>query len=98
MPRKWQSRALTWQFSWKRPDDWSSPPVCSYRTEGAFRISYDPLDGRYLRQNPFLELIRAGYIGAHAETTADLTRLVDEILKDDRAVIAAIHSFADRAL
>jgi hypothetical protein len=70
-------------------------PSCKGR-KGAFRISYDALDGRYLRQKPFLELIRAGYIGAHAETTADLARLVNATLKDDRAVVAAIHSFAER--
>jgi hypothetical protein len=61
--------------------------------KGAFRVSYRSLNGRYLRQEPFLELIRAGYIGAHADKTADLKTLVDAVLKDDRAVVAAIHSY-----
>jgi hypothetical protein len=61
--------------------------------KGAFRVSYRSLNGRYLRQEPFLELIRAGYIGAHAEKTADLKMLVDAILKDNQALVAAIHSY-----
>ena len=67
-------------------------PACK-GPKGAFRVSYKSLNGRYLRQEPFLELIRAGYIGAHAEKTADLKMLVDAILKDDRALVAAIHSY-----
>lgn len=43
---------------------------------GAFRISYDSLKGRYLRQEGFLDLLRSGYIGAYAETTKDLTHPV----------------------
>lgn len=62
---------------------------------GAFRISYDVPDGRYLRQQPFFDLIRSGYIGAHAETTSDLRLLVDATLKNDRAVITAIHSHSE---
>ncbi len=54
------------------------------------RISYKSLAGRYLRQGPFLELIRAGYIGAHAETTAHMKTLVEAVLTDGRSVVAAI--------
>jgi len=61
--------------------------------KGAFRVSYKSLNGRYLRQEPFLDLIRAGYIGAHAEKTADLKTLIDAILENDRALVAAIHSY-----
>jgi hypothetical protein len=64
--------------------------------KGAFRISYKTLGGRYLRQEPFLELIRAGYIGAHAETTADLKQLIDAVLENDRAVVAAVHAHRER--
>ncbi len=43
---------------------------------GAVRVSFESLAGRYLRQGPFLDLIRAGYIGATAKTTAHLKELV----------------------
>ncbi len=60
--------------------------------KGAFRISYDALDGRYLRQEGFLELVRCGYIGPYAKTTSALTALIRAVLKDDRAVVAAVQS------
>ena len=56
------------------------------------RISYDGLAGRYLRQGAFLDLIHSGYIGAHAETTAHLRTLVAAVLRNDRAVVAAIQT------
>ena len=59
---------------------------------GGFKVSYDALDGRYLRQSPFLDLIRSGYIGAYADTTAALKSLVDATLENHRAVIAAVQS------
>lgn len=59
---------------------------------GAFRISYDLLKGRYLRQEGFLELLRSGYIGAYAQTTEDLTTLINAILTGNRALVGAIHS------
>ena len=66
-------------------------PECK-RPRGGFRITYDTLDGKYLRQEAFIELVRSGYIGAHAKTTADLETLVRAILNGDRAVVAALHS------
>lgn len=66
-------------------------PAC-IGPKGGFRISFDALNGRYLRQEAFIDLIRSGYIGAHADTTSDLTRLIEETLKDDRAVVAAVQS------
>ncbi len=60
--------------------------------QGAFRISYESLAGRYLRQEGFLDLIRSGYIGAYAKTTAALTALIRATLKNDRAVVAAVQS------
>lgn len=62
---------------------------------GAVRVSFESLDGRYLRQGPFLDLIRAGYIGATAKTTAYLKELVEAVIKNDRAVVGAIQSFRD---
>ena len=60
--------------------------------KGAFRINYESLKGRYLRQEGFLDLLRSGYIGAYAQTTEDLTTLIDAILSGNRALVGAIHS------
>lgn len=67
-------------------------PACK-GPRGAFRISYSTLNGRYLHQEGFLDLIRSGYIGAYAETTHDLTSLINEILKGGRAVVGAMRRF-----
>ena len=60
---------------------------------GGVRVSFEGLAGRYLRQGPFLDLIRAGYIGATAATTAYLSELVDAVVKGDRAVVGAIQAY-----
>ena len=62
---------------------------------GGFRISFDSLDGRYLRQTAFLELVRSGYIGANAETTNHLKELVRSVVQGERSVVAAIQSQMD---
>lgn len=62
---------------------------------GAVRVSFESLAGRYLRQGPFLDLIRAGYIGATAETTVYLKELVDAVVKGDSAVVGAIQSYRE---
>ena len=54
------------------------------------RLSFKSLNGRYLRQTPFLDLVRCGYIGAHAQTTADLQVLIEAILDGNKAVVAAV--------
>ena len=59
---------------------------------GAVLISFNSLAGRYLRQGPFLDLIRAGYIGANAQTTTYLENLVQTVVESDRSVVAAIQS------
>ena len=63
--------------------------------KGAFRISYDTLDGRFLRQEAFLDLLHSGYIGAYSKTTADLKVVIDAVLKDGRSVVAAVQSPLD---
>ena len=68
-----------------------SDPNCK-GPRGGFKITYDTLDGRYLRQEAFVDLIRSGYIGAYADTTAALKDIVDAALEDGRAVVAAIQS------
>lgn len=64
-------------------------PAC-IGPRGGWRISYESLSGRYLRETPFLDLIRAGYIGAYAETTVQLRTLVNAVLDNDRSIVAAI--------
>lgn len=64
-------------------------PACK-GPRGALRISYDTLAGRYLRQDGFLDLLSAGYIGAYAKETADLTTIIDAALKNERAVVASV--------
>lgn len=61
-------------------------------SKGTFRISYESLNGRYLRQDAFLDLIHSGYIGAYAKTTGTLTALIRATLKSDRAIVAAVQS------
>lgn len=72
-----------------------SDPACKGRNNG-LRVSYDSLAGRYLRPNAFVDLVRAGYIGAHAETTAQLKVLIEAVLNNDRAVVAAIQQATAR--
>lgn len=64
-------------------------PACRGPKKG-LRVSYTSLTGRYLREGAFLDLIRSGYIGAHADTTAHLKVIVDAVLEGNRAVVAAI--------
>ncbi len=66
-------------------------PACK-GPRGAFRISYETLAGRYLRQDGFLDLLSSGYIGAYAKGTADLTAIIEAALKNDRAVVAAVQA------
>jgi len=54
------------------------------------RVSYKSLSGRYLRRTPFLDLIKCGYIGAHAQTASDLRVLIEAILDGNKAVVAAV--------
>jgi hypothetical protein len=67
----------------------SQDPACRGPKNG-LRVSYNSLSGRYLRENAFLDLVRSGYIGAHADTTKQLMVLVETVLNNERAVVAAI--------
>jgi len=50
----------------------------------------------YMREQPFVDLIRAGYIGAYADDTTRLRTIISAILADGRAVVTAIQSAAGR--
>jgi hypothetical protein len=64
--------------------------------KGGLRVSYKSLSGRYLRQNAFMDLIRSGYIGAHADITSQLRNLIEAALNNGRALVAAIQQQKDR--
>jgi hypothetical protein len=60
--------------------------------KGGLRVGYEALGGSYMREQPFLDLLRAGYIGAYADTTSKLMTLVKAVLDRGRAVVAAIQT------
>ena len=70
-------------------------PACT-GAKGAFRISYESLKGRYLRNNAFIDLVKSGYIGSYVEESEALKRIIDAILSDDKAVVLAIKSAVAR--
>jgi hypothetical protein len=59
---------------------------------GGLRISYRGLAGHYLRADPFVELVRSGYIGTRGATSEHFGTLIDAALDGGRAVVAAIHT------
>jgi hypothetical protein len=59
---------------------------------GGLRISYQTLDGHYLRGEPFIELVRSGYVGTRGATTEHLQALIRASLDGGKAVVASIQS------
>jgi hypothetical protein len=57
---------------------------------GSLRVSYNALNGSYLRDDAFFNLIRSGYIGAYASTTALLLPLIQSLVNGDHAVVLAV--------
>ena len=57
--------------------------------KGGIRLSYNALDGTYLRNSDMLGLIRSGYIGTHKAETAILAMIIQEVAKGDRSVVLA---------
>jgi hypothetical protein len=57
---------------------------------GGVRISYNALNGQYLREPGLIALIRSGYIGAQSDVTSAFEKLVASIVKGGNAVVAAI--------
>ena len=64
-------------------------PICRGPNNG-LRVSWESLDGRYLREATFFDLIRSGYIGSHAETTTHMKTLIDWVLERGNSAVAAI--------
>lgn len=57
--------------------------------KGGVRLSYEALDGTYLREADMLGLIRSGYIGTHKAETAALATIIKEAAKGNKAVVLA---------
>jgi hypothetical protein len=56
---------------------------------GGVRMSYDALDGTYLREADMVGLIRSGYVGTHGAETAALANIIDAVAKGNKAVVIA---------
>ena len=56
---------------------------------GGIRMSYDVLDGTYLREADMVGLIRSGYVGTHGAETAALATILDAVAKGNKAVVLA---------
>ena len=59
---------------------------------GGLRVSFETLQGRYLRQTAFLDLIRSGYIGADSQAASAYTALIEEVLRGGKGVVAALQA------
>lgn len=63
----------------------------AFRTaRGNVRVGYRGLDGRYMRQTTFIDLLQAGYIGSDASTTEHLRALIDSVLLGDDSLVIAV--------
>lgn len=56
---------------------------------GGVRVSYEALDGTYLREPDMIGLIRSGYVGTHRAETAALAAIIAAVARGDRAVVFA---------
>ncbi len=57
---------------------------------GNVRVSYKGLDGRYMRQTAFIDLLQAGYIGSDVSTTEHLRTLINSVLSGDDSLVVAV--------
>ena len=60
---------------------------------GGIRLSYEALDGTYLRKADMLGLIRSGYIGTHKAETAVLATIIQDAAKGNKAVVLAWQNY-----
>lgn len=60
--------------------------------KSGLRLSYQSLEGQYLRGDGFVELIRSGYIGTRGATTEHLQALIEASLTEGKAVVAGIQT------
>lgn len=57
--------------------------------KGGVRVSFEGLEGTYLREADMLGLIRSGYVGTHRAQTEALAAIIAEVAKGNRAVVLA---------
>lgn len=57
--------------------------------KGGVRMSYDALDGTYLREADMIGLIRSGYLGTHGAETTALGTIIEAVAKGNKAVVLA---------
>lgn len=57
--------------------------------KGGIRLSYEALDGTYLRETDMLGLIRCGYVGTHRAETEALATIIADVAKGNKAVVLA---------
>lgn len=57
--------------------------------KGGVRVSFDSLDGIYLRETDLLGLIRSGYIGTHRIETDALRPIIQAVSEGKRALVLA---------
>ena len=63
---------------------------------GGVRLSYESLNGNYLRPHTFQELLQSGYIGTYPPSTENLLILVNEILAGNKALVLALQNAEPR--
>lgn len=56
---------------------------------GGVRVSYQALDGAYLREGDLIGLIRSGYIGTHRVESTALNPIIAAVAKGSRALVLA---------
>lgn len=59
---------------------------------GGVRLSYEALDGTYLREADIISLIRSGYVGTHRAETQALALIISEVAKGNKALVLAWQS------
>lgn len=59
---------------------------------GGIRLSYNALDGTYLREAEMVSLIRSGYIGTHRAETEALATIISEVSRGNKAMVLAWQS------
>ncbi|PNU19876.1 hypothetical protein C2E25_10015 [Geothermobacter hydrogeniphilus] len=57
--------------------------------KNGIRLSYDALDGTYLRETDMISLIRSGYVGTHRTETQALAMIISEVVKGNKALVLA---------
>lgn len=57
---------------------------------GRVRVNYEGLQGRFMRQTAFVDLLHAGYIGTDATTTEHLRTLIESVLSGDDSLVVAV--------